>query len=373
MLTLVSFASPTAAPAPAGLAAGQPTLAESFCALIAQEATTEEPGGKATEAEQKAAPEVAAETTGDDDGADDDAETVDSGIGLGVVLPPATVPIFAPPADGSASTGDATDSTAVPAGSGNDHPGRVSHAQALSKPPIRPEAIPPSGKTSLETPPAPTAPEAEIQLTGARAADRLNPAGGSAEGATRFRLSEAAGPAAELSTATVPESVPAIDNPALGAPGVSRTVTDHQPREAASPQNQAASHLIKTLTAAEVQIASRPGHSELTLAPEELGRVRFEIRQHGDSLAVALSVDNPDTLELLKRHANELRSELASAGFGSATLDFGNAGGSRQNFTGNPAIDGLEEFAPAAPVTTAPLSPILPRQNVVGNGLDIRL
>lgn len=62
---------------------------------------------------------------------------------------------------------------------------------------------------------------------------------------------------------------------------------------------------------------------ELLLDPVELGKVRFELITAGDRVQVNLSVERPETLELLRRNMESLRSELNAAGFDASTLNFG--------------------------------------------------
>jgi len=65
------------------------------------------------------------------------------------------------------------------------------------------------------------------------------------------------------------------------------------------------------------------GAVEVVLHPEELGSVRFQIQHHGESVRVILCVERPETLELVRRHADLLMQEFRQAGFSGATLGFG--------------------------------------------------
>ena len=73
----------------------------------------------------------------------------------------------------------------------------------------------------------------------------------------------------------------------------------------------------------------RPDGVSLTLAPEELGRLQMTIQTSGDQLTLAIAADRPETLDLLRRHADQLSQELRQAGFAQPTLSFsqGNAQG----------------------------------------------
>ena len=65
---------------------------------------------------------------------------------------------------------------------------------------------------------------------------------------------------------------------------------------------------------------------ELLLNPEELGRLRFEMVQNGDQIKVVLSVEQPETLDLLRKHVDQLLAEFKQAGFPNASLSFGQWG-----------------------------------------------
>jgi len=66
---------------------------------------------------------------------------------------------------------------------------------------------------------------------------------------------------------------------------------------------------------------------ELALAPEELGRLRVTMTQDGDTIRVTLIAERPETLDLLRRHADQLGQEFRQAGFASASFTFGQWGG----------------------------------------------
>ena len=68
---------------------------------------------------------------------------------------------------------------------------------------------------------------------------------------------------------------------------------------------------------------SPSGPVEILLNPAELGNLRFEIHQKADHLRVVLSVERPETMELLRRNADQLLGEFKAAGFSGAQLSFG--------------------------------------------------
>lgn len=67
--------------------------------------------------------------------------------------------------------------------------------------------------------------------------------------------------------------------------------------------------------------------TELRLAPGELGHVRIGMRHEGDRLVMTVLAERQDTLDLLRRHAGELATELRAAGHSGLDLSFGHWSG----------------------------------------------
>ena len=93
-----------------------------------------------------------------------------------------------------------------------------------------------------------------------------------------------------------------------------------------------------------VQISQAIGNAtgpvtEITLAPEELGNLRIEVSTEGDRVSLTLLAERPDTLDLLRRHADRLIAEFRAAGFSEMNLGFGNLG----------SREGASEHHPAGP------------------------
>lgn len=85
--------------------------------------------------------------------------------------------------------------------------------------------------------------------------------------------------------------------------------------------------------------------TEITLTPAELGTVRIAIARDSQGLLVTLTAERPEALDLLRRHVDVLRQELAIQGEEGARLDFsasGEGGGfaqaGRQDATARPAV-----------------------------------
>ncbi|WP_435164514.1 flagellar hook-length control protein FliK [Falsirhodobacter sp. 1013] len=99
---------------------------------------------------------------------------------------------------------------------------------------------------------------------------------------------------------------------------------------------------------------------------EDQGRVHVTLQRDGDDWRVVVSADNPATLDLMRRHADQLQQDLAQQGFGGAQLDFSEW---KEPETPEPQADtGHEVPAPRAEMARYTHSPLLP-----SSGLDLRL
>lgn len=105
--------------------------------------------------------------------------------------------------------------------------------------------------------------------------------------------------------------------------------------------------------------AAKTGPIEVLLNPAELGHLRFEIHQKGETVQVVLSAERPETLELLRRNGDQLASEFRNAGFLGASLSFGQWG---QSSDGQPPASFLsnadDDFVPVVlpPLAKPPMA-----------------
>ena len=114
------------------------------------------------------------------------------------------------------------------------------------------------------------------------------------------------------------------------------------------------------------------GPTEILLNPQELGQLRFEIHHKGDQLRVVLCVERPETMDLLRRNADQLLGEFRTAGFSGASLSFGQwdqqGGDPRAGYAPQPPPKDPEFDPPAGPK----LRPAPPELAAL-TGLNIRL
>ena len=114
------------------------------------------------------------------------------------------------------------------------------------------------------------------------------------------------------------------------------------------------------------------GPVEILLNPEELGQLRFEIHQKSDQLRVVLSVERPETMDFLRRNADQLLGEFRAAGFAGASLSFGQWDQQSSDPRPQPAPPPpAPERAFDPPPVPKPLPP--PLQMATSTGLNMRL
>lgn len=112
------------------------------------------------------------------------------------------------------------------------------------------------------------------------------------------------------------------------------------------------------------------GQVEIKLSPEELGHVRMTLRPREDGVALLLSADRPETLDLMRRHAGDLVRALNAAGYDSVDLTF-TGGETRSGDQRTAATFGAD---PHDPEGTVPVpAPTTGPPKVAAGGLDLRL
>lgn len=121
-------------------------------------------------------------------------------------------------------------------------------------------------------------------------------------------------------------------------------------------------------TLSDLLLRRTDGPVELTLSPEELGRVRLSLSPDGDGLHVTVQVERGDTLDLLRRNSDLLLQEIRAQGFSGATFSFSGWAGDRPE-PRSPSGTGTGPLAlPSDPAGFAP--PLAPSS---ASGLDLRL
>jgi flagellar hook-length control protein FliK len=124
---------------------------------------------------------------------------------------------------------------------------------------------------------------------------------------------------------------------------------------------------VQALPATLVTLAQAvpDGPVTVTLSPEDLGALRFEMHGKGDAVHIALTVERPETLDMLRRNAEQLIGEFRQAGFAAASFSFSGAwSGGREQASQRPQYRADETEAEG---------PIRAMRKQVGSGLDLRI
>lgn len=112
---------------------------------------------------------------------------------------------------------------------------------------------------------------------------------------------------------------------------------------------------------------------EVTLSPEELGRVRMTLATHDGALTLAIFADRPETVDLMRRHIDQLAQDFRDLGFANLSFSFshreGTAPDPRAEARADPA---REEAAPPLPTARPPARGHAARDGA-GSGLDLRM
>lgn len=108
------------------------------------------------------------------------------------------------------------------------------------------------------------------------------------------------------------------------------------------------------------------GTIELSLNPEELGRVRLSLSTNEGQVSVSIIAERPETLEAIRRNLDLLSKGLEDAGYATVTYDFG-GDTNGQNGSADSAFLAESESEPPDPEQSAP------RQMMLRAGLDLKL
>jgi len=111
----------------------------------------------------------------------------------------------------------------------------------------------------------------------------------------------------------------------------------------------------------------------IALNPEELGRVRMVLTTTDTGVAISITAERPETLDLMRRHIDQLAEEFRSLGYSDIGFEFaeGDARGQFDNESTNNPPDGLT--LPGSDPNTSESAPLLPARAMSSGGLDLRL
>lgn len=144
-------------------------------------------------------------------------------------------------------------------------------------------------------------------------------------------------------------------------------VTSEARMSAAPPPQQQAStppqsNPPQVMQVSSAILGSREGSFEIHLQPAELGKVRISLMPSDAGIVVSVLADRPETLDLLRRHVDQLAQDFREIGYESASFSFGAEGqgdssdGRGSNLPGAQAETTLEpDEQPMAPAEASPV------------------
>ncbi|MFV0512260.1 MAG: flagellar hook-length control protein FliK [Jhaorihella sp.] len=124
---------------------------------------------------------------------------------------------------------------------------------------------------------------------------------------------------------------------------------------------------------AEALVRQADGRVEIALAPEELGRVRMALVTSEAGVSVSIGAERPETLALMRRHIEQLASDLRQLGY--ADVGFSFSGGDQPKTERQLRHDQSDASPESIPELWGRFQPeiALPLANPAGSGLDLRL
>jgi flagellar hook-length control protein FliK len=162
---------------------------------------------------------------------------------------------------------------------------------------------------------------------------------------------------------------------AMQGPFPDRIASDHADRTVSEGSRPVQTPMPVSVQIAEAAGSMGDGRIELTLSPEELGQVRLHLTTTETTAIVAVSADRADTLDLIRRHLDDLTRDFRALGYQDVSFQLSHGDPGQQHGRtdpGNPQAKGDLPNAPeaqsAATYRSALSSP------VHGDaGLDLRL
>ena len=131
------------------------------------------------------------------------------------------------------------------------------------------------------------------------------------------------------------------------------------------------SQIARQLTEVMPSAASRP--VEIALSPEELGRVRMGITTDEGKITISILAERPETLDLMRRHIDQLGQSFRSLGYEQVSFLFGQGTGNGDQAD----VDPKDQNASARTVPAHPdedQSPVIINvAPTTASGVDIRL
>lgn len=144
-----------------------------------------------------------------------------------------------------------------------------------------------------------------------------------------------------------------------------------QPIEIATARHIPPSPVHQVVETLATQPLDTPGRIELTLTPDNLGKLHFDMRPEAGGLSIVLSAERPDTLDLMRRHLPDLMAELKQVGIQTGSFSFSSwNGGQRPPSSLQDINNGPSTAGSATALSSVALR--LPQHSGTAGGLDMR-
>ena len=174
-------------------------------------------------------------------------------------------------------------------------------------------------------------------------------------------------------TATTPAIEPTLAERSAAEPlfATSRSETMlHQTQPQSTPRTDLPPQVVRQLADVVAHMPNRP--VEITLSPEELGRVRLTLRVTDTGVVVNLLADRPETLDLMRRNIDQLGHDFAALGYEDIAFSFAGSGADSEPMDHDTrAEEQLADLSPSSDELPAPVEITLTPQ--ASSGLDLRL
>ena len=241
--------------------------------------------------------------------------------------------------------------------------------QLVQSLPVAPDApLPPAGKSALSLgPPAAVRSETALVVARAGTADPVAPpaltdirTAVQPDAATSVFAAEHVPVDGSLSFAATPfgtagegKALPAVIQSAIAQPSLP----------------QLAGQIVEALS------RNSDGIAQFALSPEELGRVHVSLQADAlspDRVSVMLAFERPETMDLFRRHVDQLAEALRVAGYSGVDISFGqnSAGAGGSDMPDQTAAEQSQD-APVQPVSTVEVA--RPIRLATPTSLDLRL
>lgn len=135
----------------------------------------------------------------------------------------------------------------------------------------------------------------------------------------------------------------------------------------ASPPTSA-SAIRQTAQGIEILVRHPDKRVEIALNPDELGRVRMTLSRTEHGMTVAIMADRPETLDLMRRHIDQLTAEFHRLGYTDIGFSFGS-----DTQQGRDSEDRHRQDPSFAAVPADNTQPTIVFNRPVTDGLDLRL